>query len=306
MSHSEGTVTSLDGLEIYYQCWHPATPAHAILGIVHGLGSHSGLFDNVVNALVPQGYAVYGIDLRGHGRSPGQRGYIDRWDDYRNDLHSFWQQIAAQNPGLPRFCMGHSLGAIVLLDYALHHGEMLNGIITMAPIFQAAGVPPIRIAIGQMMSWVWPRFALNTGIPRNACSHDPAIVEAYNTNPLRHTKGTARLATEFLKTSAWVQAHIGQLQMPLLTLHGSDDIVALPDCSRFLMAQAGSADKDYRYYLGGCHDLHIDTCTAEVMADLVNWLDRQVKPQTSLPTVQEQLVQERPVQELSSNLPQHP
>jgi alpha-beta hydrolase superfamily lysophospholipase len=276
MRHAEGTFMGGDGVSLYYQSWHPVEAPKAVLGIVHGLGGHSGLFGNVVNAIVWQGYAVYGLDLRGHGRSVGQRGYINRWAELREDFDRFRQFIATHHPALPCFAMGHSLGSIVVLDYALRHPNSLSGLVIMAPPLKQAGVLPLRLAIGQLFSWVYPRFTLNTGIPRTASSRNPEVIAAYESDPLRHTKGTARLVTEYLKTIQYIQTNLHHLQTPILVLHGSEDVVALPESSDLLFEQLQVIDKEYRSYSGAFHDLHNDTNYQTVVNDLMNWLDRHV------------------------------
>ena len=164
MQHDEGTFQGWGGLNLYYQRWLPQQPVQAVVGIVHGLGGHSGLFKNVVQCLVPQGYGIYGLDLRGHGRSPGQRGYIGRWQEFREDVNHFLQLIQSHHPGVPCFIWGHSLGGVIALDYALHHGEKLQGVIVTAPALGPVGIPRLRMAIGRLLSWSWPRFSLTTGL----------------------------------------------------------------------------------------------------------------------------------------------
>lgn len=279
--HIEGTFTSADGLKLYYQSWHPKRQTRAVLGIVHGLGSHSGRFEKVASQLVPFGYSVYGFDLRGHGRSPGQRGYINRWDEYRDDFGQFWKLMVAQNSVAPCFVMGHSLGAIVVLDYALTYPGTVPGIIAMAPALKPIGVPPVRLMLGKLLSLVWPRFSLDTGIPQNAGSHDPTVLADYLSDPLRHRQGTARLVTEFFRTTNLIQVRLSGLQSAILALHGSDDSVALPECSRFLFESVPVIDKEYREYPGGYHDLHDDTIAQQVLNDLSNWLERHVNGELS-------------------------
>ncbi len=276
MRHCEATFESADGLTLYYQSWHPVAQVKAVLGIVHGLGSHSGLFSNIVQVLVPQGFAVYAFDLRGHGRSAGQRGYINHWLEFRQDLDRFWQLIATQNQELPCFLLGHSLGAIITLDYALYYPQNLSGIITMAPALDPVGVSPVKLTIGRILSRTLPRFTLNTGIPQHAGSHDAVTVAAYASDPLRHTKGTARLVTEFLHTTQWIESHLDALQIPVLILHGTADPVALPAGSRRLFEQLQMMDKEHREYPGAFHDLHNEINAHIVASDITNWLNRQV------------------------------
>ncbi|NET38253.1 MAG: alpha/beta hydrolase [Cyanothece sp. SIO1E1] len=284
MRHDQGTFKGAGGLNLYYQSWQPQARIRANLVIVHGLGSHSGWFNNLVQYLVPRGYRIYGFDLRGHGRSPGQRGHINTWAEFREDLSRFLQLIARRAPGLPCFLLGHSLGGAIALDYGLRFPQQLLGVIAIAPPLGKVGVSPLRIMIGRMLSWLWPNFSLNTGIDRTAGSRDPAIVTAYADDPLRHTKGTARLATEFLATVAWLQAHAVDLQVPLLILQGGADRITAPQGSRTFFQQVALLDKAWYEYVQGYHDLQNDIDYQDMLSDLGDWLElhlQELCPPTS-------------------------
>ena len=280
MQHAEGWLAGVNGLDLYYQSWFPSRQAAAVVGIVHGLGSHSGWFMNMVRPLVAQGYGVYAFDLRGHGQSPGQRGYINHWAEFRGDLHQFWQLMVAKHPELPCFALGHSLGAVIALEYAIYYPEALAGIVTLAPAIGAVGVPPLKLAIGRILSRAWPRFTLGAGLSYDAGSKDPNITSAYAKDPLRHSRGTARLATEFLKTRNWIQAHLPELTTPILILHGGSDSVTSPEGSRNAFQQLPDIDKAYREYPDAYHDLHNDTCAETVCQDILHWLDRHTQSES--------------------------
>ena len=277
MQHSEGTFKGAGELDLYYQRWGPLGQRRAILIIVHGLGGHSGLFNNLVQYLVPHGYEIYGFDLRGHGRSPGQRGHIHAWVEFREDLNRFLSLIKLQTSGLPCFLLGHSLGGAIALDYILRFPDGLQGVIATAPAVGKVRVSPIKIVIGRLLSWLWPNFTLNTGIDQGVCSRDPAVVTAYAQDPLRHTKGSARLVTEFLTTATWIQTHIVDLQAPLLILHGGADRVAPSEGSCAFFQQVIFSDKERREYPESYHELHDDINHQEVLADLSNWLERHLQ-----------------------------
>ena len=277
MQHRSGSFVGAGGLTLYYQTWQPQTPVRAVLVIIHGLGGHSDLFNNVVQALVPQGYAIYGFDLRGHGRSEGQRGYLNRWAEFREDLRGFLHLIEAQTHGEPRFLLGHSLGGIIALDYVLRFPMGIAGVIATAIPMGKVGVSPLKLILGRILSKVWPTFSLNTGIDQSASSRDPAVVAASAQDTLRHRQGTARLATEFQAIAVWIQAHAHQLSRPFLSLHGGDDRVAQPQGSHNLFQRITFPDKTYREYPGGYHDLYNDLNAQEVMADISAWLERQIE-----------------------------
>ncbi|QLE50538.1 alpha/beta hydrolase [Nostoc sp. C057] len=284
VSRKEGTFQGVGGLDLYYQSWHPEGKVRAILAIVHGLGAHSDRYSNVIQHLIPKQYAIYALDLRGHGRSPGQRGYINAWSEFREDLGAFLQLIQTQNPSCPIFLLGHSLGGVIVLDYILRYPQqasVLQGVIALAPTLGKVGISPIRVLLGKLLSRVWPRFTLNTGIDISAGSRDPQVLAAIAQDTLRHTLGTARLATEFFATVDWINAHAGDWQLPLLILHGGADRVALPAGSDIFYQRLKYTDKLRIEYPEAYHEIQRDLNYREVMADLEDWLERHLAPQTA-------------------------
>ncbi|MBD2625792.1 alpha/beta hydrolase [Trichormus variabilis] len=277
--HSVGTFKGVEGLDLYYQSWNPEGKVRAILVLVHGLGGHSGLYKNIVEHLLPKQYAVYGLDLRGHGQSPGQRGYINTWAEFRDDVRAFLEMIQKQQPGCPIFLFGHSMGGMIVLDYTLHYPQdasALQGVIAFAPSIGEVGVSPIRVLLGKMLSRVWPRFSLNTGLDKTAGSRNEEIVTSYTQDNLRHTRATARFSTEFFATLAWIHAHAAEWQVPLLILHGGADRVALPGGSELFYQRVTYPDKQRIEYPGAYHDLHCDINYHQVLTDLETWMDQHL------------------------------
>lgn len=283
IDRSEGTFEGVGGLKLYYQSWQPQDNLKAILVVVHGLGGHSSKYGNLVQHLIPKQYAIYALDMRGHGRSPGQRGYINSWAEFREDLRKFLQLVQTQQPQCPIFLLGHSLGSVVVLDYVLRYPQeaaVLQGVITLAPSLGKVGVPKVKLLIGQLMSRIWPRFSLNTGLDLAAGARDEKVLAAYAQDSLRHTLGTARLATEFLDTVAWVNSHATKWQLPLLILHGGADRVTLPESSKFFYEQVSCADKTRIEYPEAYHELQDDLNYQEVLADLENWMEKHLLTET--------------------------
>ena len=272
----KGTFQVANGLELYYQCWHPQALARAVLVIVHGHGGHSGIFTRMVEYLIERNYIVYSFDLRGSGRSPGQRGYINSWAEFRADLKAFLNLVKIEEPDLPLFLIGQSMGGTIALDYVLREPNQLQGLILMSPALGLVGVPPWKLSIGKILSRILPHFALDTGIDLSTGSRDPRMVAAFAQDPLRHSQGTARLATELLKTIDWINAHATELQVPLLILHGGADRVTLPESSRIFFERLTLADKERREYPGSYHELHNDLNYQEVLADMEDWINRHL------------------------------
>src|SRR5512136_567634 len=129
MRHNEDHFTTPDGAGIYTQAWLPDSTPQAVILIVHGLGEHSGRYGNYVAYFVPRGYALYSFDARGHGRSSGARGYVERFDRYVEDIERRAAQARSDWPGPPLFILGHSLGSLMALSYARQHSDRLTGLI---------------------------------------------------------------------------------------------------------------------------------------------------------------------------------
>lgn len=277
VAHHQGRFVGYGGLSLYYQSWMiDGAPARGALAIVHGLGEHCGAYANVVRRLAPAGFALYGFDLRGHGRSPGQRGAIRSWDEYRQDLRAFVGFVQQQEPGVPIFLLGHSLGGAIVLDYALRHPQGVRGAAAIGPAIGQVGISPVLMALARAVSLVWPTFSLPTGLDVAAISRDPRVVAAYRADPLVHGVGTARLAAETQRAVAWVHAHAAELRVPLLIQHGSADRIALPDGNRRFVAGVTGPDKELLEYAGAFHQVHNDICHETATADLLAWLERHL------------------------------
>lgn len=274
MKHWEGTFKGTNGLNLYCQSWHPQI-ARAVLIIIHGHGGHSGIFTKMVEYLVDHNYIVYGFDLRGNGRSPGQRGYINNWAEFRADLKALIDLVKTKEPELPLFVIGQSMGGTIALDYVLRESNQLQGLILIAPAL-GLGINLWKLLIGKLLSRILPHFSLKTGIDFSASSRDPEVVAACAQDSLRHNRGTARLATELLKTIDWVDFHATEIKTPLLILHGGADRVTLPESSRIFFEQLTLADKEIREYPDSYHEIHNDLNYQEVLADIEDWLNRHL------------------------------
>jgi alpha-beta hydrolase superfamily lysophospholipase len=272
MKHTEGKFAGAGGLELFYQAWQPDTPPRAVIAVVHGLGEHSGRYLNVVNRLAPHGYSLYGFDLRGHGRSPGQRGYINSWEEYREDVRAFLRFVNEQEPGRPLFLLGHSLGGLIALEYVLHFPEGLTGVIASSPALAQANFSPFLLTLSRILSRLWPTFSLNTGLDATTISRDPAVVTAYVGDPLVHGLGTPRLATEAAAAMEWTQAHAADLRLPLCLLYGSADKLVPPEGSRAFFERVTCADRKRIEYPGGYHESFNDVHREQVLDDVEQWL----------------------------------
>ncbi len=276
MRHQESTFQGDKGIRLYSQSWLPDAKARAVVVVAHGFGEYSGRYGNVVEGLVPRGYAVYAYDLRGHGKSGGPRGLIMSWDEYREDTRAYLQAATKQHPGLPVFLYGHSVGALIALEYAIHSPGDMRGVVATGPTLGPPGVSPFLLALSRVLSVVAPRFTLKAGVDAEALSRNPQVCQAYRDDPLVHGRASARLGGELQRVSRWVQDHAADLRVPLLLVHGEADRLSPPAYSHQFFPKAGATDKTFLEQPGGFHEPHNDIEHARVMADIAAWLDRHV------------------------------
>jgi alpha-beta hydrolase superfamily lysophospholipase len=274
--YAEGTVVGSRGLLLFHRTWRPAAPPRAVLLNLHGLGDHSGLYGALGDRMVASGFAVHALDLRGNGRSPGKRGHVDAWSDYREDLRRFVELVRREEPGRPLFLLGNSLGGLIAIDYALHHPEGLRGVIAAAPPLGRLSVPSVLLALGRVVSRIWPTFSLETGMDLSGLARDPAVVAELLADPLFHRVGSARLSTEVQAAIARVQSRAAEFPLPLLVLHGSKDRMVPPDGSRLFVARVVHPDKRLIEYPEGYHVLFADSDREQVLADLVHWIEQHL------------------------------
>jgi alpha-beta hydrolase superfamily lysophospholipase len=264
------------------------TGLKGVLALVHGLGEHSGRYCPMAQVLTDAGYAVFAFDNQGHGQSEGQRGHIESWQDYRDNLGAFLQLVRQQEPTAPLFLMGHSLGGLIVLDYVLHQQTSLQfqalqirGLIVSAPPIHPANntASSLRAMLARLLSGLLPSLTLNMGLAKDGLSRNPDIINEVARDPLVHSCVTLRWGSETLNTIAWVKSHINELRLPILITHGDADPIIAPEGSREIFERIQSPNKTLTLYPGSYHEPHNDLDAAMVVSDLVNWLNSSLLTQ---------------------------
>ena len=277
MQHNEGTFQGDAGLELYYQSWHPEDKPTAVLVIVHGVAEHSNRYRNLVDNLVPGNIAIYSYDQRGHGKSPGQRGYIESWSEYRTDLKRFLELVLQHEPNLPIFAYGHSMGSLVILDFLIQETNELSGtIVSGAPVVSDDAASPLMVAAAKFMSRVWPTFSLASPIDAAQLSCDTREVIKYQDDPEVFKVLTARWGTEYLKTQNAVRENAAEIDLPILILHGGDDTLCDPQGSQYLYDDVSSNDKTLKIYPSYFHEIHNEPGHITVVQDINDWIIKRL------------------------------
>ena len=279
MKHQEGFFRAVRDANIYFQSWSPESEPRAVLLIVHGLGEHSGRYENVVNHFIPLGYAVYGIDHFGHGKSDGTRVYVKRFDDYTNTLKVYFDKVRGSQPDKPIFLVGHSMGGLIGAVYLLDHQAELAGAVLSGPAVKIPEyVTPFILFMGKMLSALVPKYGL-LPLDANGVSRDPAVVQAYVNDPLVYRgKMTARLAAEMLKAMLTVSAQAARITLPIMIVQGSADRLVNPAGAQMLYDVVISVDKEIKIYDGLYHEVFNEPEHDKVLRDVEIWLESNLGP----------------------------
>ncbi len=273
MKYIEGNFKAVRDSNIYYQGWLPDGDVKAAVLIVHGLGEHSGRYGNVVEHLVPKGYAIYGFDLYGHGKSDGKREFVKSMADYTDTITQYKEMIKGWQPGKPIFILGHSMGGLLVPFYLLDHSEDFRGAIISAPaILIPPNITKATVAAGKILSKLAPKAGV-MALDANGVSRDPEVVRAYKEDPLVfHGKTSARLSAEMLNAIMRVNHEMDQIALPVLILQGSEDKLADPKGAEILYEKVSSEDKTLKVYDGLYHEVFNEPEHSQVLTDVETWL----------------------------------
>ncbi len=272
MKHATGTLRTSSGAGLFRQSWTPEEAAATVV-VVHGYGEHGGRYSLLAKPLVEHAFAVHAVDLRGHGRSPGRRGHVDRFTDYVDDTRMLVADVRREHPGIPLFLIGHSLGGLIAALHAQNGDENLDGLVLSSP-FMALRLPISsgKIAAARLLSRLAPACSMSNPLKAADLSHDADVVRAYEADELVHRTATARWGAELLGAQTKALARAPSLRLPLLVQYAGADAVADPGATERLFAAASSPDKTLRRYEDYYHEIYNETGRAAVYADLVAWL----------------------------------
>jgi alpha-beta hydrolase superfamily lysophospholipase len=271
----EETITGKDGFNIFIRSWRPEGAARAVVALVPGFNSHSGYYTWVAEQLTAIGLAVYAVDLRGRGRSDGERFYVNSFSDYVADVSSMMEVLKSREPGLPVFILGHSAGGVVGATYTVEHQSELAGFICESFAFQVPA-PDFALAVLKGLSHVAPH-AHVLRLKNEDFSRDPKVVELMNQDPLiAHETQPTKTVAEMVRADERLKQEFPQFTLPLLILHGTLDKATKPSGSQMFYDTASSADKTLKLYDGHYHDLLNDVDKEIVMADITQWIAKHL------------------------------
>lgn len=271
----EEKVRSAKDVEIFVRSFAAIGRPRAAIVICHGVNSHGGQYLWSAGQLALAGFATFSLDLRGRGRSDGERYFVDDVADYVADVATVIRLVKARNPGLPVFLLGHSAGGVVSCTYALDHQSELAGLVCESFAFKVPA-PDAALAIIKGLSYIAPRLPV-LKLKNEDFSRDPIAVRALNSDPLTPNETQpAKTVAALVRANERLRREFPRITLPVLILHGTADKATMPSGSQFFYDTAGSRDKTLKLYDGHFHDLLNDVGKAAVLADIRAWIDSKL------------------------------
>ena len=271
----EEKIESAKGFKINVRSWSPESTPRAAVVICHGVNSHGGQYVWVGEQFAAAGFAAFALDLRGRGKSDGERFYVEDVADYVADVANTVKLAKSRHPGLPVFLLGHSAGGVVSATYVLENQAELSGFICESFAFQVPA-PGFALAAIKGLSHLAPRLPV-LKLKNEDFSRDPKAVEALNSDPLTaHEVQPAITVAALVRADERLREEFPLITLPVLIMHGTEDKATVCHGSEFFHQTVGSKDKTLKLYEGHYHDLLNDIGKEQVMTEIQEWIGKRL------------------------------
>ena len=262
---------------VKYRHWRPEGAVKAVVLLLHGLGEHSGRYQQVASLMCARGFAVVAPDHIGHGESPGARVMVRSFDDYLPAVDALRSIIDADYPQTPCFLLGHSMGGLLAARILLDQQQRYQGALLSGPAFAAAEPPPAIVQwIAKLLAKVAPGLGV-MALDASGVSRDPKVVTAYNNDPLvNHGKVTAGLAVAIFATMERVMSEAAAITLPILVCHGGADTMATPEGSEAFVAAISASDKTLKIFPGLFHEIFNEPEGDDIVAAYCDWIEARL------------------------------
>lgn len=251
--------------------WMPKESPRAIIMVVHDIGDHILRYQHFADYFNDEGIGVIGIDLRGHGKSGGQRG-CGRYNELLMDVNELICYTQKKFPNLPKILYGHSLGGNLALFYSIKNNDSLHGIIASSPWIKNQSAPsPATVRSASLMMKVYPYITISNRVNAINLSHDLAVNNKYKEDKLVHKRISPRLFIETNKAGDVILKNRHRCNVPLLIMHGSSDQITSWRASAEF-SEYTSDKTNFKLWDGGYHELHNEFDKQKIFDYILHWI----------------------------------
>jgi alpha-beta hydrolase superfamily lysophospholipase len=276
LQRHEGHFTGQDENELFYQTWSKDESAHGTILITHGLAEHSECYHGLAKVLTENGWYVMALDLRGHGRSEGKRGYVRDFHEYVHDLEDF-VRVAKRQPAAPNapfILFGHSMGGLVTLLYLLESSQAKpDAVVLSSPALGlTVQVPPFKEKVAVLAEKWFPTLTLHNEIKYEDLSRDEKMVQSYPRDNLRQDKVSPGLFLGMQRAFKTVHDSADKFSMPMLVQIAGDDRLVSAEATREFFTHLTNKKSQLLIYPDSYHEIYNDLDRDNVIADLKKFL----------------------------------
>lgn len=276
MQHYEKKLTASDGIILYSQGWFPDEEPKAVVLLIHGLGEYSGRYEHVATHFARNQYAFTTFDLRGHGISTGKRGHSPSFKALMDDINLVLGDVEERFPGSQFYLYGHSLGALIALNFSLRRKNALSGLICTGPGLRSELLEQrLKVTLSKVVGLVFPGLSITTGLNPANLSRNSEVVENYIQDPLIHDRTTLGFAKDNIHSIDYVFDQADRLDKPLLLMHGTDDRICYPQGSIDL-AELVPGECHLKLWDGLYHEIHNEPERDQILNYMLDWLSHQL------------------------------
>ena len=266
-----------EGEIIYSQKWLSDANVKAVIVLVHGLGEHIGRYNYVAEFFNQNQISVYGFDHRGHGKSSGKRGHIGSNQFFMDDIETMINIAKKDNPDLPIFLYGHSLGGNMVLYYSLFKQPSIKGVIATSPgLGTGEPVPPVKLFAAKILKTILPSMTMNNGLDVNNLSHNPQVIKDYQEDPLVHPMISAKLAMLMFENGDWIIENARKFNLPLLLLQGGKDHIVDLNKTKQFAANVPASVITFKIFPELFHEMHNEYEKDQVLNFILDWIKKNL------------------------------
>lgn len=260
-------------MPIVYDVWTPDAEPRGVVILAHGYGEHARRYDHVAQYFGEAGLATYALDHRGHGRAGGKRVRVRQMSEYVSDYRTLVSTATAENPGVPRIVLGHSMGGGIVFAYGVQYAGEYDLMVLSGPAIAAhTGVSKAKALIGKAVGSIFPDLPIES-IDADLVSRDPKVVADYRSDPLVYRgKIPAGIGKALLLVGESMPKRAAGITVPLLVVHGEGDQLVSAEGSRHLVECVGSRDVDLRIYPELYHEVFNEPERDRVLDDVTRWI----------------------------------
>jgi alpha-beta hydrolase superfamily lysophospholipase len=272
IKYREFSLRSFDGLELFACVWEPEGSPVGVINMVHGLGEHSGRYAQWAASFVKEGYAFMSFDYRGHGRSQGKKGHVEKYEDLLSDIDVLLTESRKLFPGIPAVLYGHSLGGNMVINYVQQRKDLPNALIITSPFLRHNTEPPaLKLLMGKLILRIWPSLTMGNGLHSADLSHNAEVSGLYKNDPLVHNQISPALYYGMREAGEKALHSSAGIGIPILLMHGSGDKITSWKASAEFAGKY-IENTTFRLWDGLYHELHNEPSASEIFAFAMHWL----------------------------------